>query len=108
MEVDNEEALNHILVTNESVLALFYASWCPFCRRFLPIFQEQEDRLNCESISVNIDDLMNPLWETYDIQVVPTVIYFRKEIVTRRLDGVLGIGLSRQQLETFLHMIKSD
>jgi thioredoxin 1 len=102
MEVDNETALHTLLLANERVVALFYASWCPFCRRFLPVFQEVVQGTDYAFLLVQLDDLSNPLWETYDIRVVPTVLFFETAQVTRRLDGVLGIGLSRNQLKAFL------
>ena len=38
--IHNEHDLDKILKTNDRVIALVYASWCPFCRNFLPIFQQ--------------------------------------------------------------------
>jgi len=102
MEVDNEPTLHNILIANERVVALFYASWCPFCRMFLPVFHEAVQSLDYAFLLVQLDDLLNPLWETYDVRVVPTVLFFETAQVTRRLDGVLGVGLSRNQLEAFL------
>jgi thioredoxin 1 len=102
MEVDNETALQNILIANEHVVALFYASWCPFCRMFLPVFQEVVQGTDYALLLVQLDDLSNPLWETYAVHVVPTVLFFETAQVARRLDGVLGIGLSRNRLEAFL------
>ena len=41
--VNNENDLDEILKTKESVIALFYASWCPFCKKFLPIFMSNAE-----------------------------------------------------------------
>ncbi len=102
-EVDNEDDLTGILRGSERVFALFYASWCPFCRSFLPIFEEQARRKRYDKfLRVRIDDETNPLWEKYDVKVVPTVILFEGERVLRRLDGALGMGLSEKQLNDFL------
>jgi thioredoxin 1 len=102
MEVDNEPALHTLLLANERVVALFYASWCPFCRVFLPVFHEVVQSTDYTLLLVQLDDLLNPLWETYDVNVIPTVLFFETAHVTRRLDGGLGVGLSRNQLEAFL------
>jgi hypothetical protein len=74
----------------------------PFCRRFLPVFQEVVQGTDYALLLVQLDDLSNPFWETYAVHVVPTVLFFETAQVTRRLDGVLGIGLSRNRLEAFL------
>jgi len=102
-EVDNEDDLMSILRATERVFVLFYASWCPFCVRFLPIFEEyaQKNRRD-EFLRVKIDDENNPLWEKYDVKVVPTVILFKGERMQRRLDGVLNVGLTKDEFKNFL------
>jgi len=102
-EVDNEDDLTSILRITEGVFVLFYASWCPFCSRFLPIFEEyaRKDRRD-KFLRVRIDDENNPLWEKYDVEVVPTIVLFEGERVQRRLDGVLGVGLTEDQFKDFL------
>lgn len=42
---------------------------------------------------VDLTDLENPLWETFDILVVPTVVVFNDGETALRKDGVLGRGL---------------
>ena len=41
VEVDNKENFTEELKKNEKVLALFYASWCPHCMRFVPVFKKK-------------------------------------------------------------------
>ena len=102
-QVDNEKELSIILKLRERVFALFYGSWCPFCRIFLPIFERYSGGKESEDfLQVKIDDEMNSLWVKYDIAVVPTVILFKRGRVSRRLNGVLGVGLSEEQLKDFL------
>jgi hypothetical protein len=45
---------------------------------------------------------MNPLWEKYRIEVVPTVLFFKEKKVSERLDGVLMVGLNEEQISNFL------
>jgi thiol-disulfide isomerase/thioredoxin len=102
-EIDNENDLDNILIGNERVFVLFYSSWCPFCRSFLPIFnkyaQKREDK---KFLRVKIDRFLNPIWEKYSVNVVPTVILFQGNNVFRRLNGVLGVGLNEKQFNCFL------
>jgi thioredoxin 1 len=103
-EVYKEDDLAETLKLDERIYVLFYASWCPFCRSFLPIF-DKEAQMNHHDkfLRVKMDDESNPLWEKYNISVVPTVIFFKAARVWRRLDGGLGAGLKEEQLRSFLH-----
>jgi thioredoxin 1 len=102
-EVNNRLDLNIQLKKNRTVLALFYASWCPYCQTFLGVFDRAITKCGFDSIiRVNVDDYNNPLWEDYSIEAVPTVILFDGGKVCRRLDGELGVGLSAKQLDEWL------
>jgi thioredoxin-like negative regulator of GroEL len=105
-EVEKEDDLADALRFDEKVCVLFYASWCPFCRSFLPIFnKEAQTNHRDKFLRVRMDDEANPIWGKYDINVVPTVIFFKAERVWRRLDGVLGAGLREEQLRSFLNSV---
>lgn len=102
-EVDNEDDLIRIFKTADNILVLFYASWCPFCRIFLPVFEEYaREKRHGEFLRVRIDNEDNPLWEKHEVAVVPTVISFKGGKVQGRLDGILGAGLTEDQLRSFL------
>jgi len=104
-EIESQNDLMSILKSNGRVFTLFYASWCPFCRTFLPIFEKHAQKSGViRFLRVKIDDESNPLWEEYEIEVVPTVILFDGGKVTARLDGMLGRGLSEEQLKGFLNL----
>lgn len=103
IEVSNKSDLESQLKKNERVLALFYASWCPFCRSFLQVFNINTSRRSFKlALRVKVNDYDNPLWEEYSIEAVPTVILFERGKVCGRLDGKLGYGLSEKQLEEWV------
>ena len=107
IEVDNGKDLNNILQKTEKVLVLFYASWCPYCTRFVPVFDEKiRDFNNGNVIHVLLDDYDNPLWDDYEIDAVPTVLFFEKGKVSKRLDGRFGAGLKEEQLNVWLEEFK--
>jgi thioredoxin 1 len=83
---------NH-LNKSGGLAVLFAAEWCPFCRRFSPIFDSALAKEGMPTALVDLSDLGNPLWETFDIQVVPTVMVFKDGELIHRMDGVLGQGL---------------
>ena len=76
-----------------TLAVLFAAEWCPFCRRFSPIFESALTERGLPAALADMSDLGNPLWETFDIQVVPTVMVFKDGELIYRMDGVLGQGL---------------
>jgi thioredoxin 1 len=103
IEIDSAEELNEILEKTEKVLVLFYASWCPYCRNIVPAFDKKiVDFTVGSAIHVLLDDYDNQLWDDYDIEAVPTAIFFEKGKVSKRLNGKFGLGLSERQLKAWL------
>jgi len=106
IEVSDKHDLDSQITDSKSVLALFYASWCPFCRSFLPIFAKNVSKSDSRRVLyVKIDDYDNPLWNEYSIEAVPTIILFEEGKIYRRLDGRLGYGLSERE---FKHWIEEE
>ena len=98
--VNKEKDLDEILRTKESVIAVFYASWCPFCKKFLPIFMRNAEGERRDFLSVQDDE--ETLVDKYSVKIFPTVLYFEKGIISKRLDGIPGVGLQEQQLAEFV------
>ena len=100
-KLDSEFNLEKSLRNKEKVFVLFYASWCPFSRRFLPIFEKYSETRPQSCMQVKIDDKAQ-LTEKYSIDVVPTVLVFEKGTVKKRLDGEPGAGLEESQFKKLL------
>jgi thioredoxin 1 len=95
------------LLDSRNVLAVFYATWCPFCRRFLPIFESiMMKRTNPQAALVDISDEDNPLWEPFEVEVVPTLVGFGDGVALVRKDGVAGVGLGIPELEDALRTME--
>jgi thiol-disulfide isomerase/thioredoxin len=92
--------INDEIDQKEKAFVLFYATWCPFSLRFLPIFEEYTKGNPKECISVIVDDRPD-VCEEYSIEYYPTVILFKKGKVYGRLDAKPGVGLDKKQLEAF-------
>jgi len=99
--VDDEHGLNDMLKAKERVIALFYASWCPFCASFLPVFERHAEGEGLSFLVVKDDQ--ESMGDNYSVEVVPTALFFEKGKVSRRLDGVPGVGLNKKQLTDFIH-----
>ncbi|MGD0022125.1 MAG: thioredoxin family protein [Smithellaceae bacterium] len=98
-----EATLDAVLSECSRIFVLFYASWCPYSQRFLPIFEKytkNDEKTFCRVLTDEIESCT----ENYSIDVVPTVIFFEKGKVAKRLDGIAGAGLNEKQ---FVEMIGS-
>ena len=102
--VDNEQGLKDNLKANERAIALFYASWCPFCVDFLPVFQKCAEGEGLGFLAVQDDQ--ETMGDRYAVEVVPTVLFFEKGKVAKRLDGVLGVGLNEKKLTDFIDICR--
>jgi thiol-disulfide isomerase/thioredoxin len=82
----------------DKAFVLFYATWCPFSQRFLPIFEEYSKSNPNECLSVIVDEEPD-VCEEYAIEYYPTVLMFKKGKVHKRLDAEPHVGLSKKQLK---------
>jgi thiol-disulfide isomerase/thioredoxin len=106
-KVYTKQELDAELSKSKKVLVLFYATWCPFCVRFVPTFDEEIAPLKFDHVvHALLDDYDNPLWDDYDISAVPTIILFEDGKVSKRLDGKLGRGLNEADFMKWLEQFK--
>ena len=100
---DAESFDREVLQSDEPTVVVFWAEWCPHCRRFRPLFEgASADRPGRFAI-VRLDADSNPLWDRYAVAVVPSLALFRHGVVAARKDGALGRGISAHDLAAFLH-----
>jgi thiol-disulfide isomerase/thioredoxin len=90
--------VDDLLKSKEKAYVLFYATWCPYSQRFLPIFEDYAKANPNECISIIIDDKPD-VCEKYEIDYYPTVLLFKKGAVEKRLDATPGEGLTKKQLK---------
>jgi thioredoxin 1 len=103
IDVRDAEAFQiSVLQSPEPTVVMFWATWCPFCRRFKAEFDRLTASRPGRFAAVYLDDENNPLWEDYAVEVVPTLALIRDGKVVERLDGILGYGIDRAMVESFL------
>ncbi len=94
-----------VLESEVPVVALFHARWCGFCSSFLPTFRGvRADGFRL--VEVDISDYDSPLWDTYGIEIVPTLIAFDQGVVIDRVDGRFMSGLSEDDLERIVEAVQ--
>ena len=93
-----KSAFHEKIGNKEKATVLFYATWCPFSQRFLPIFEEYSKSNPDECLRIIVDEEPD-LCEEYAIEYYPTVIMFKKGKMHKRLDAAPGVGLNKKQLK---------
>jgi thioredoxin 1 len=85
-------------LAGRKVVVLFHATWCPFCRAFVPVFRRLAADAGYAPLEVVLDEEDDPLWQRFRLDLVPTVVFFDDGAVTRRLDGTAGVGIDERSL----------
>jgi len=98
--VSSEEELKNILKSGDRAIVLVYASWCPFCRNFLPVFEKYVSEEGFDFVRVQDD--RERIGDKFAVDIFPTVLFFEKGKIAKRLDGKPGAGLSEKQLADFV------
>ena len=104
LEITSKVELDNQISQYSHVLALFAASRCPFCQKFAKIFSTY--LADCSGVDlvvrVNMDDFNSSLWDEYNIDAVPTLMFFEAGILKSRLDAGSGVGLTENQFIDWL------
>jgi len=107
LQVRDSDAFQETVVqATEPTVVMFWATWCPFSRRFNAEFEKLAASRPWRFAAVYLDDEANPLWEEYAVEVVPTLALFRDGKVTDRLDGILGYGIDNRMVEEFVRRVE--
>ena len=100
MESKDSEQLDKLLSSGQKTVAMFYADWCPFCKRFKPVFESVKSKYKKIQLKLNEDE--NPMWDKFAISAVPTVIAFEGNKIVARKDARMGIGLEKSDIDSLL------
>ena len=98
--VNNGERFEKSLTEGTKLIVLIYASWCPFCRTFIPVFKRYTE---CNPhLFLMLQDDEEKMATRYAVDIYPSVLYFENGTMTKRLDGVPGKGLDEEQFALFI------
>ncbi len=98
-----KENLVEALQKSGGLIVDFWAPWCSYCRRLAPVFEKVAENYEKEFqfAKLNIDEFNN-IDETYNIEVIPTLGYFKDGIL---LDKIIN-PKSINELEDWLNKLE--
>ena len=98
-EIRPQEFHDGRLERSGEYVVCFHATWCGFCREFLPEFRARERPEGPRLALADVGGPVGPLWEEFGLEVIPTLVAFRDGAPVARRDGVLGEGLGPADLD---------
>lgn len=88
IEISEENFESEVLKSELPVLVDFWAPWCGPCRMTGPIVDEiAEENLELKVCKVNVDEA-SELAIKYDVESIPTLIYFKNGQVRATMIGL--------------------
>lgn len=88
IEISEDNFESEVLKSELPVLVDFWAPWCGPCRMMGPIVDEiAEENLELKVCKVNVDEA-SELAIKYDIESIPTLIYFKNGQVRATMIGL--------------------
>ena len=88
IEISEESFEEEVLKSELPVLVDFWAPWCGPCRMMGPIIEEiADENLELKVCKVNVDDSAD-LARKYNIESIPTLIYFENGIAKTTMIGL--------------------
>ena len=88
IQVTNSSFDQEVLQSAEAVIVDFYADWCGPCKMIAPALEEIATELSgtAKVVKVNVDD-ETELAQRFNIQSLPTLLYFQNGEVVNQLVG---------------------
>ena len=87
--VSDEDELNAVLDSNDTVVVDFWAEWCRPCLGFLPILENAADRhpelCFCRVNAGKAKELM----QAFEIESIPTLVVIRDRVMIASQPGLL-------------------
>jgi len=100
IELTDKNFESEVLQSNQPVLVDFYADWCGPCKMIAPTLEEiaGEQAGRAKIGKLNVDQYPD-IAQRYDVQALPTLLYFRDGGVRDIVRGAAGKRVIASKLE---------
>src|SRR5437879_13388838 len=100
LQVRDPDAFQETVVqAREPTVVMFWATWCPFSRRFNAEFEKLAASRPWRFAAVYLDDELHVLWDASGVEVVPSLPNFRPGLVADWLGSTAGIVVDTRMPE---------
>lgn len=95
MKINESDFRTILSTTQDTVVAVFSATWCGPCKAFAPIFDEYVKAKHKGIVAVKLDvDECTQLCEDLNVSIVPTIMVLKNSQVAARHSGGLPTAKS--------------
>lgn len=92
-----EEKLNN----KESLFVYMFSPVCSYCQATTPVLEEIAKDLDVDYVQLNVYEFAD-MWDVYNIEATPTLIYFQDGVEAERLSGGIVDDATKQIYIDFL------
>lgn len=65
------------LIAKGKVIVIFYADWCPPCKRMKPIIEELACELPADFVVIKVNiDYYRSIFNHYNLETIPAILFF--------------------------------
>ncbi len=88
IEIISSDFQKEVINSDKTVLVDFYANWCSPCSMMSPIISAiAEENENIKVVKIDVDKNQD-LAMKYDVMSIPTMLIFKKGIITKTFIGI--------------------
>lgn len=96
-------SFDNMIARNEMVLVDFHALWCGPCKTMAPVLQDLKKEVGDKLSIIKVDVDKSPaIASRFQIQGVPTFVFFKKGVPVWRQSGAMPLARLKQELMGFM------
>lgn len=81
------------VLTEGDVILGFSAPWCGYCRRLRPMVEKLSGEIETPIYGINVDE-DEEIAKRYEVETIPTLIYFHEGKPVNRIIGYGNVGFN--------------
>ncbi len=105
MEVKSISEFNKVINDEKLTVVDFFANWCGPCKMLAPVFASVENDYSDKANFIKLDiDQLNEVSSQYDVQSIPTIIFFKNGNEVGRNVGFLDSDTLIEKINTYINL----